>query len=340
MKILIRADSSAVIGTGHVMRCIALAQALQDAGATPVFVMAASSSLADRVASERIAVLRHDALPGSLQDAELVLRWARKQHAQWVVLDGYHFDAQYQRHLRQSGLRVLCVDDYSHLDAYDADLLLNQNLLADGATMYSGKTGSARLLLGPEFVLLRREFMRLREWRRTVRVRATNVLITLGGADALNMTCKVLEALARIPNALSVRVVVGSANQHVPLVERAAQMSPHDVTLLHGIRDMPQHMQWADIAVCAAGSTVWEILFLQLPVIVGVLAENQFGIAQVLGQRGLAVNVGWYTACGPMELTNHVQELLSSHAVRTRLARDGRALVDGQGAQRVAELMR
>jgi spore coat polysaccharide biosynthesis predicted glycosyltransferase SpsG len=122
---LIRADASHEIGTGHVMRCVALAQAWQRPGRHVQFALGLmTDGLGARLASEGMAVSRISAPPGSEADAAQVNELARSINANWVVVDGYHFGADYQRKIKEAGLMCLFVDDYGHANHYWSDVVL------------------------------------------------------------------------------------------------------------------------------------------------------------------------------------------------------------------------
>src|SRR5690242_9773593 len=111
--LLIRADANVEIGTGHVMRCLAVAQAWQDRGGDVVFAMADSNTgIDERLRSEWVQIAEVDATPGNLDDAAATARLARSLQADWTIVDGYRFDAAYQRFLKDEGLKLLFLDDY------------------------------------------------------------------------------------------------------------------------------------------------------------------------------------------------------------------------------------
>src|SRR5262245_49913761 len=179
-RLLIRADASPEIGTGHVMRCLALAQAWHERGGEAILVTARSiDSLKPRLDEEGLPVRRLDDESGSLGDARATARLAREIGADWAVLDGYHFTAEYQRVLKAAAVRVLVIDDYGHAEHYWADAILNQNLHAR-ESLYPSRKSDIRLLLGPRYTLLRREFWKWRGWKRTHPREATKVLVTFG----------------------------------------------------------------------------------------------------------------------------------------------------------------
>jgi len=126
--LVVRADSSIAMGTGHVMRCLALAQAWQDAGGHVVFVTNdLSSAREQRLLAEQVEVVKFNGPPGGAQDASQLEKLSCAHHADWVVVDGYQFDAEYQRKVKDAGLKLLFIDDNGHATHYLADLVLNEN---------------------------------------------------------------------------------------------------------------------------------------------------------------------------------------------------------------------
>lgn len=186
-SVLFRCDASVSMGTGHVMRCLALAQAWQDAGGRAVFAMAeAPAAVRDRVLTEGIEVAPIEAPSAGDDDARRVKDLARRYRADWVVLDGYHFGAGYQRELKSGGPKVLLVNDegFAELGLVEpspVDLILNQNPNAT-ESMYVQREPYTRLLLGTQYVLLRREFMEWQGWKRDIAATAGQLLITMGAA--------------------------------------------------------------------------------------------------------------------------------------------------------------
>ena len=159
-RILVRADGGVAIGLGHAMRCLALVQAVADeCGGSAEFLMAdPPPAFAARAAHEGATVHALGAAPGGVADAAETVR--RAGGADWIVLDGYHFDGGYQRALVDAGLKLLAFDDHGHAGSYPAHLVLNQNLGA-GPEPYADRAPYTRLLLGPRHALLRREFRHL-----------------------------------------------------------------------------------------------------------------------------------------------------------------------------------
>jgi UDP-2,4-diacetamido-2,4,6-trideoxy-beta-L-altropyranose hydrolase len=361
-KLVIRADAAPDIGTGHVMRMLALAQAWQDRfeeqvvddhGPLVQFICALlPEAFEERLLLEGCEVVRISVTPGSADDVTQTLAAAKAvmknpkpgASAPWMVVDGYHFDLAYQRAIRADNFKLLVVDDYNHLPEYECDILLNQNI---GADKYEYRVNSdAQKLLGPRYALLRREF---REALGRISGKpgegcdvpenAKHILVTMGGADLHNVSLKVIEALNQSEiEGLEVKIVVGASNKHRADLQNAIQSPGFLNTKMRVIQsaDMSSLMQWADMAITAAGSTCWELMAMGVPMVTVVLAENQEQVGHLLDQYDIAINLGWYHAWSKTECADMVKDLTCHHTLRARMVEMGRNLVDCEGARRVA----
>lgn len=353
MTLVIRADASTEIGTGHVMRCLALAQAWMDAAggvgihSDVTFVCALlPSAMRQRLIADGCRVVELHVEPGGRDDVRQTLFVAREKMAAegcpWVVVDGYQFDGIYQKSIREAGFKLLVIDDYNHLPEYNCDILLNQNI-GSSEYAYDGNH-DARRLMGPTFALLRREFGTSRPVSMDRKISAgevpvlgKNILVTMGGADFHGMTAKTLRSLDEYVDGdpLHVRAVVGAAFQDTPALKALAANNHHTVEILQNVTDMPALISWADLVISAAGSTCWELMALGKPVMVVVLAENQERIAVELERQGYAVNLGWYHAWTSDHFLSTFTLLTTSSGRRRIMAEKGMALVDGAGALKV-----
>jgi UDP-2,4-diacetamido-2,4,6-trideoxy-beta-L-altropyranose hydrolase len=334
--LLIRADASPEIGTGHVMRCLALAQAWQDRAGSVVFAIAkAIPAIEQRLRDEKCSLQHLTAQPGSREDADRTKRIARECAAKWIVLDGYEFDSRYQLAIREAGFKLLCVDDLARHEKYSADILLNQNLHAI-ESMYANKEGHTRCLLGPQFALLRREF--LRAVQRQQQETGTKVLVMMGGSDPANASEGILGAISAIPEPLEIIVVVGPGNLHSDeLIWKVHGL--HQIQVVKNPEAIADLMLWADVAVSAAGSTVWEMCRLGLPAVLVSIADNQVPGAQELDHRGIAIYLGEAEMVHGAYLARELRLLLLSPEQRQRMSHLGQELVDGQGSRRVVGSM-
>jgi len=337
--LLIHADASIAIGTGHAMRCLALAQAWQDAGGKTVIAMAeATSAIEDKLRREDVEVVRLDVAPGTDGDAIGTVSLAEQRQAAWVTVDGYQFDSAYQATLKSKDLRLMLIDDGGRAGPYSADLVLNQNAHAAEA-LYGQRAAYTQLLLGLDYAMLRRQFASWRNWQREIPAAGHRILVTMGGSDSGNFTLRVMEALPMVEmESLEAAVVVGGSNPHGRALEAAAK-SGHAVRLAKNADNMPELMARADLAVSAAGTTCWEMCFLGLPAVVVDLAANQRPVAQRLNELGVACYLGSSRNCSTERIARDLKRLLADAEARSRMCRRGRELVDGRGAARVCAAM-
>ncbi|MGA1794823.1 MAG: UDP-2,4-diacetamido-2,4,6-trideoxy-beta-L-altropyranose hydrolase [bacterium] len=346
--LFIRVDSGVRIGAGHVMRCLALAQAWTSTGGKAAFITASEGQgLVGRLAAEGFPVARLEEAHPLSGDWETTAGILSAHPGAWVVLDGYHFDPEYQHRVREAGHPLAVIDDTAHLDHYRADILVNQNIRAE--TIDYSCERHTRLLLGPPYTLLRTEFLRYRGWVREARKTARRVLVMMGGSDPGNQTGRVIRSLHQAGmDHLEVTCVVGVDNPHMRELESLAGSLPLQVRVLQDPPDIPGLMAWADAAISGAGSTCWELAFMGLPAAVLVLADNQRGIAAGLAAYGTVINLGEAAEAPDAHMAEapdaHMAEALSSligdRGLRADMSRKGRELIDGRGAERVVENLR
>lgn len=336
--LLVRADASAQIGAGHVMRCLALSKAWQKTGRSAMFASAEMlPALRDRLQEEGIEVAAIEAQPGDEEDVQHTRDLANRLGVSWIVVDGYRFHPPYYQELRRSGLRSLAIDDDGRFEEYSADVVLNQNASACEA-MYVCRASHTRLLLGSRFVLLRPEFTQLKRAPK-VPAAARRLLVTMGGSDPENVTLKVVQAMDAIADGVEVRVVLGSGySQRAELGAVVANMKT-DVSVEANVSDMAPLMRWADLAVSAAGGTCWELAYMGIPAVVVAISRDQVGIAQAAAERQVARNLGWHADVSPVQIADAVRALMTDSEGRRAMSRAGQELVDGQGADRVVEFL-
>ena len=333
-KILIRADASREIGIGHVMRCLALAQGWQDyLGGKVFFVLGTRApTLENRLIREGIEVIHIGSPLGSVEDASKTALLARENGAHWIVVDGYHFGAEYQKTIKDAGLSLLFIDDYGHTDHYYADIVLNQNIYAD-MSLYKNYEPYTRFLLGAKYALLRREFLAWTEHKRDIPDIARKVLITFGGSDPDNVTLKVIEALKKIEiDRLDVITVVGGVNQNYKTIRQSVKERP-GFSVRKDVNNMPELMAWADVAISAGGSTCWELVFMGLPSILCPVAENQMSNVRFLKSKGLVKCIRTDDISNLEVTAKKITNLLISHNERNLLSQNMKRLVVGEGSR-------
>ncbi|GFK94863.1 UDP-N-acetylglucosamine--N-acetylmuramyl-(pentapeptide) pyrophosphoryl-undecaprenol N-acetylglucosamine transferase [Fundidesulfovibrio magnetotacticus] len=336
--LVIRADAGPDIGIGHVMRCLALAQAWMRGGGRALLAgWVTLPALVQRLEREGVVLSVPDSDDpdgiGSLLRAFEPL--SSDPGAHWIVLDGYGFNPEHHAALRRDGRRLLVLDDQAHLPRYHADAILNQNIGAQHLA-YDADPG-AIVLTGPAYALLREELRAPSAQRPGEPDQVRRVLVTMGGADPDNTAEAVLRVLSQAGGGLEdVVVVAGPANPHLENLRQAVSCAPFPARLEVSPPDMAPLLAGTDLALSAAGSTAYELCLLGVPMALAVLAPNQRGVARGLEAAGAAVLLG-ETPLDEASAANALAALLRSRQVRQGLSRAGQRLVDGQGADRVVE---
>ncbi|MBC8264049.1 MAG: UDP-2,4-diacetamido-2,4,6-trideoxy-beta-L-altropyranose hydrolase [Anaerolineales bacterium] len=333
--LFIRADANARMGTGHLMRCLALAQGWKARGGRAMFIAACESDgLRQRLSDEGFQVTRLEQSHPDPADWEITSQALATHSDAWVVLDGYHFDSAYQRQIKEAGHRLLVIDDMAHLDHYHADVVLNQNINAE-ELCYSCEPHT-HLLLGTRYVLLRSEFLAWRGWQREIPKVARKVLVTLGGGDPDNQTLKVIRALQQVEvDRLEAVIVLGASNPHFRKLQSAICNLQSAIRLVQNVTNMPELMAWADVAVSAGGSTCWELAFIGLPSLLLTLAENQREAATMLSEVGVSFCLGEAVCVDVRHIALTLTTVMKDPEARVAMSQKGSRLIDGFGVTRV-----
>jgi UDP-2,4-diacetamido-2,4,6-trideoxy-beta-L-altropyranose hydrolase len=354
MRVAFRVDASEKIGTGHFVRCLALADMLKQKGLGTRFVCGSLPAHFCEILEERgheLALLNvptesHEreslGYAGWLgvspsQDAEETLGHLADKTWDWLVVDHYALDARWETRLRQAIPNILVIDDLANRE-HDCDILLDQNRLADGYSAYSKLVpAGCRLLLGPRYALLRDAF---KAWHDTVAPRcgdAKRIFVFFGGVDALGLTGHAIEALAEIwrPGG-DVDVVLGSQNPRLEQIR--AQCRQHSFNCHVDAANIAELMAISDMAVGAGGINVWERCCVGLPAVVVCTAENQKDQLDGAARAGL---ICFPDTGNPLAVSmrEHVKALMENRHLRHYLSVKGMQLVDGLGVDRVAAAM-
>jgi UDP-2,4-diacetamido-2,4,6-trideoxy-beta-L-altropyranose hydrolase len=333
---VVRCDASATLGLGHFVRCLSLAQELRRRGATVVFACRTLLPLARRALAGEGITCR--ALPvvsqpdgGLLDEVPLLVDLAWQSGASAAIIDHYSADGAYLARLRDAGLHLVVVDDLAGHDLRAAEVVINQNLGAEGLPYRTAPT--AARLFGPAFAMVRGPFRERREKLvRTWAAGDNRLVVTLGGGELSDILVAVLAALdTGNVRELAIRCIVGGAAA-AELKGRACA-SRHRVELIGDASDMAEHLAWADVSLNAGGSTCWEMCCLGVPMMLLALSSDQEPTVRELGERGCALALGPDVGAAPAV----VEQLLADPGRRAAMSRSGMALVDGRGGARVAE---
>jgi UDP-2,4-diacetamido-2,4,6-trideoxy-beta-L-altropyranose hydrolase len=327
-RVLIRPDAGASSGLGHVQRCLALAAALAERGVECAFLLPAHVPVQERV---ELAGFSVRPLEQEQPDAPAEAI-AATVPGTVLVVDSYRVGGAYLQELRKAGLLVVALDDEAAY-ALPCQLCVNGGAAAKSAS-YRSSTGDTRFLLGLDYAMVRPEL-----WDATASPSADavrEVLVTLGGGDPHGLLPSLLAALDALPAGFALTVAVGPYVAERAALAAAARTCAREVTLLDAPTTLVPAMESAHLAVSAGGQTLYELVRLGVPTIAIEVAENQRAGLEALAAAG-AVEAAGRAGNGIASTTaGTVGSLLADAWRRRSLSRRAGALIDGQGARRVA----
>jgi UDP-2,4-diacetamido-2,4,6-trideoxy-beta-L-altropyranose hydrolase len=355
VKVLIRADASISIGSGHIARCMTLADVLRKDGAEVVFACRQlPGHLLQRLEDQGFVT---HALPGTYPqatvqdhetdvDIEAPLAWQADIDAlaavlgaqarfDWLIVDHYGLDARWESAARPFADHLMAIDDLANRP-HAVDLLLDQNFSAQVVDQaYAPWIGAeCKALLGPRFALLREQFHCAPI---AIGPQVKRVVVNFGGFDAARQVHNAMLALSGFPD-LEVDFVAGLHNPDWDAMSRLVAGRPH--WRLHAlVSDFFRLLQQADLFIGAGGGTTWERAALGLPTICVSVANNQALNAQLLAQAGGHLYLGPHEALDRQRLIDAIAVMCANRELRQSFAARSHALVDGLGAKRVAAAM-
>lgn len=349
-RVVFRVDALPFMGIGHLSRCLALAHELKEFGVHVHFACRDGADSASwlvekqgfdlhRLPLSELPVDPTDTrqwLGRSVEaDAEATLEHIRCiGRVDWLIVDHYSLDAEWERRLRPECRRILAIDDLANR-FHDCDLLLDQNL-REGNPYSLRLPPNATALLGPKYALLREEFVVERENLAPRSGKINRLLVFFGGSDPTGETIKVLEAFCslRAPG-LCLDVVVGMSNPQRIQVEAMCRQLPC-ATYHCQVENMAHLMAQADLAFGASGVSSWERLAVGLPAVVVAVADNQMEIMRQLHEAGLAIALGPAADVSSEDMLWALRACVRDPQSMQLMSRRGLATVDARGARRVA----
>ncbi len=352
MKVVFRVDASHAIASGHITRCLALAQSLRKRGGECIFV---SRELRGHLFSTVLgAGFEQRVLPGSpkhvphhdgrdessvalLDDANETIDTLENERINWLVVDHYALDAVWEQYLRPHVDSILVIDDLADRQ-HDCDVLLDQNFSLLAEQRYVGLVSAeTQLLCGPRYALLHPEFYRYRSTLERQHSTSLRAFISFGGSDPDNLTGLALEAFQSPDLAhVEIDVAIGRNNPHQNVLAR--QIASRPGTRAHlAPSSLAPLMAKANFAIGAGGTTTWERFCVDLPSVVIASAENQIPSCESLAAAERINYVGFWTDVTVATLHTAIETVVDTLESPNRVSPE--PLVDGLGSERIAEVM-
>lgn len=358
MKAIFRVDASTQIGSGHIMRCLTLADSLSKQGTCCEFICRDHAGnminfieergyrvaklplnrdldeLSSNTSDEYLSWLGAD----NIEDAENTIRVIKdaREKPDWMIVDHYAIDHEWEKALRSVCKNIMVIDDLANR-VHDCDVLLDQTFGRVSKEYENLTPNKCKRLVGSQYALLRPEFSEMREYSlaRRHKPKLKQLLITLGGVDKDNVILEVLESLQQsdLPLDCKIIIVMGfNAPWFLSVKEKTEEMKWH-TTLLIAVDNMAKIMSDSDLCIGAAGSTTWERCSLGLPTIMLKLAENQDKVIKELSYNNSII---WLQ--NPKELrsifkNNQIERLLYD------LSSSSKHITDGAGTKKIVNIL-
>lgn len=351
MKIAIQADGGTEIGMGHVMRTLVLAKELSKENEIFYICRVENkecnkfhvvcrvnevNSLEQLIKYEiscskyiqGITKILYEGFKVILLNEERLIEELKDIKADMLITDSYSVDETYFKETKKIFNKTAYIDDINQ-HYFNVDFLINQN--CDAEDFHYKANSDTKLLLGTDYILLRDEFKSLQS--KDIKNRVYDVMITVGGADPNKLTETILNYVSRMD--YNFHVVIGPSFGDISFVEN---FEAHNIKLYYNA-DMCEIMKKCDMAIAACGSTLYELSACGVPTLGIIVADNQQGIANKLNSMGTIQNLGWYNKIGKEDLINNIIKLDNDCMLRKSLSEKASKIVDGKGAERIAELL-
>jgi UDP-2,4-diacetamido-2,4,6-trideoxy-beta-L-altropyranose hydrolase len=305
MNIIFRADSSSKIGTGHIMRCLVLAEKLKEKNCNVIFICKNEKGNINNIIINKgykLYILEED----NWQHEEIKnIIFKEDMQVDWLIVDHYGLDFEFEYQMYNYVNNIMVIDDLANRRHF-CNVLLDQNL-SDNTDKYNSLVPQGcKKFLGLEYLLLRDEFKSI---PRRIRNKIENILISFGGSDSTNETLKVLEGLKSLQN-INVDVVIGSSNTNKYIIKYFCYKQNYNY--YEQINNIAELIDKADIAIGAGGVSLWERCFLGLPSLVTITADNQIEGVNNVNKLQCIKNIGWFENIKSEDYYNAILNLNSN----------------------------
>ncbi|MBR3622981.1 MAG: UDP-2,4-diacetamido-2,4,6-trideoxy-beta-L-altropyranose hydrolase [Selenomonadaceae bacterium] len=354
MRVVIRVDSSFLIGSGHLMRCLTLAEQLRQKGVYDIVFVSRNlegnlCSLIKSLGFTLVTLPKHDANPNlegyatwltvsqELDAKETIFAISRPQKVDWLIVDSYAIDETWENMLRPFVNHIMAIDDLANRK-HNVDALLDQNFSPNREKVYEGLVPKeCSLLMGLDYLLLRDEFYVAKKEMRQRNGGIDRILVFFGGADLTDETSKTLEAMEYFPE-IYVDVAVGGSNPHAEKI--ADRCRTHEKWKYHYQVDyMASLMANADLAIGAGGTATWERCFLELPSLVVSIADNQSGGGEYYDSLGIWKYLGESKSVSALDIVSAVKEICRTSKLYGKMINAMRKLFENHKQGRAADIL-
>jgi UDP-2,4-diacetamido-2,4,6-trideoxy-beta-L-altropyranose hydrolase len=357
MKVIIRSDSSQHIGSGHIMRCLSLAEGLRNSNISVEFItrdhlgnfneliinkgfMLYSLPSPDEY-NTRSDLFSYESWLGVKQevDAKETINILSKLTVDWLIIDHYALDQIWEERIKSYSNRVMVIDDLANRN-HSCDLLLDTTEGRSQKDYFQKVHKHCGLLLGAKYSLLREQFVNYRSKaleRRFLNQIVKNILVSFGGSDPSDATSFALRCIEKADIGATIDIILDERSPHTKKVLKQISSMKTLVRLNHRVENMAKYMTRADIAIGAGGITSWERCCLGLPTIVLVTEHNQTQVATNLHNIGAILSLGMFDNVKESDMVGAILNIVSNQQKRFNISENASKICDGNGVKRVVK---
>lgn len=332
-RVAIRADGGTDIGMGHIMRSLSLAKQFKKAGYKVYFLTKHKNGI-EKIKSEGFKFIQLKSDNSLDTETQELIDILSKGSINLLIIDSYNVNRKYFLSLKQNVDRLAYIDDLNKF-VYPVDILINGNITAEYMN-YTKYADNELMLLGARYNLIREEFKNIHE--RHINRDVSEIMVTTGGGDPYNLSCKITEIMlsCRVFDKVRINIVIGNAftNRHYL---RYLKERYKNIFLYENVKHMSSIMLRSDIAISAGGSTLYELCACGTPTLAFIMADNQEFIVNKMDELGYVKSLGWHRKINSSKVINKTIELIYDYNLRKFMSKKGQALVDGNGAKRIVE---
>ncbi len=335
-KVVLRADGNTQIGLGHIYRCIAIADMLQDDFNCEFLI--GSQSLINNIIPERFTI---KCIPKEIQ-LENEHNWLKENFdpkSTIIIIDGYQFKSQYQKGVKHLGFNLVYIDDLCAEHMF-ADIVINHS--PQFTPIQFKAENYTKFCLGLEFVLLRRIFLDEAKNHNTSTTSINSALITLGGSDENNITAKILESLFNIRNIETINIVIGAAYPHKQALESKIINQSKKINIFYNLTgiEILTLMKESDIVFAPCSTTCLELISINKPIFIGYSAENQKHLYNYLCSQNLIFDLGNLQKINTIEIERIVSDKIGNINEINKMLTLQQQVIDGLSGKRINNLIK
>lgn len=337
-KVAFRTEGNANVGLGHLKECLSLAKRLETSYAVQsLFIINSNTIEIQELSNFAPAVERLPANNGR-DYSSLTSQILKENEINLVVTNLRSVDSRYLGSLKKKGFTVICIDELGDREII-ADVVINGSIVKDWHR-YQFRSQTAETYFGPKYMILDEAFSSFHQKGKPILTRATNVLVSMGGADVSGATLRVIEGLDKLDKEIQKSIIIGPGfPHHSELKGLLPEPAEHNFKISYNVSNMAQSMFEADLAISHGGDTLYELACVGTPNLVLYEVEHEGIQAGVFEQKGATIRLGKGTEVPTKQITAAVSSLLQDEAKRRGLSQHEKRLIDGRGTDRVCSII-